>query len=48
MVQGIVLTRGDQEGASTIRRIETELDQINSSDVLPPGMRLVRVDDRQG
>ena len=48
MVQGIVLTRGGEEGASAIRRVETEVDRINSGDGLPPGMRLVPVDDRQG
>ena len=47
IVEGLVLTRGEEAGGSAIRRLETEVENINSGEVLPPGMRLVPINDRQ-
>jgi heavy metal efflux system protein len=46
IVQGIVLMRRGAQSIPTIRRVEAEVDQINGSGVLPPGVRIERIYDR--
>ena len=46
IVQGIVLMRRGARSIPTIRRVEAEVDHINSSGVLPPGVRIERIYDR--
>ena len=46
IVQGIVLMRRGQQSLPTIRRVEAEVDRINSTDILPPGVRVERIYDR--
>src|SRR5258707_3031653 len=44
--QGIVLMRRSAETLPTLRGVEKEVDRINRSDLLPPGVRIERVYDR--
>jgi len=46
IVQGIVLMRRGQQSLPTIRRVEAEVEQINSIGILPPGVRIERIYDR--
>ncbi|HEX2789292.1 MAG TPA: CusA/CzcA family heavy metal efflux RND transporter [Steroidobacteraceae bacterium] len=46
IVQGIVLMRRGAQSIPTIRRVEAEVDKVNSSGVLPPGVRIERIYDR--
>ncbi|HEX9555610.1 MAG TPA: efflux RND transporter permease subunit, partial [Reyranella sp.] len=46
IVQGIVLMRRSAETLPTLRGVEKEVDRINRSDLLPPGVRIERVYDR--
>ncbi|HXZ00738.1 MAG TPA: CusA/CzcA family heavy metal efflux RND transporter [Stellaceae bacterium] len=46
IVQGIVLMRRGEQSLPTIRRVEAEMDKINDSNILPPGVRLVKIYDR--
>ena len=46
IVQGIVLMRRGQQSLPTIRRVEAEVDKINTSGILPPGVRIERIYDR--
>jgi len=46
IVQGIVLMRRGQQSLPTIRRVEAEVENINSMDILPPGVRIERIYDR--
>jgi cobalt-zinc-cadmium resistance protein CzcA len=46
IVQGIVLMRRGAESIPTIRRVEAEVEKINGSGVLPPGVRIARIYDR--
>ncbi|MGA7328793.1 MAG: CusA/CzcA family heavy metal efflux RND transporter [Rhodomicrobium sp.] len=46
ILQGIVLMRRGQHSKETIKRIEQEVDYINSHDVLPPGVGLEKIYDR--
>jgi cobalt-zinc-cadmium resistance protein CzcA len=46
IVQGIVLMRRGQQSLPTIRRVEAEVERINSMDILPPGVRIERIYDR--
>jgi cobalt-zinc-cadmium resistance protein CzcA len=46
IVQGIVLMRRGEQTTPTIRRVEAEMDKINASGILPPGVRLERIYDR--
>jgi heavy metal efflux system protein len=46
IVQGIVLMRRGQESLPTIRRVEAEVERINSMEILPPGVRIERIYDR--
>jgi cobalt-zinc-cadmium resistance protein CzcA len=46
IVQGIVLMRRGAQSVPTIRRVEAEVERINRSGVLPPGVRIERIYDR--
>jgi cobalt-zinc-cadmium resistance protein CzcA len=46
IVQGIVLMRRGAESVPTIRRVEAEVDRINATGILPPGVRIERIYDR--
>ncbi len=46
IVQGIVLMRRGEQSMPTIKRVEAEIDKINSTGVLPPGVRIERIYDR--
>jgi heavy metal efflux system protein len=46
IVQGIVLMRRGQQSLPTIRRVEAEVEKINASGILPPGVRIDRIYDR--
>jgi cobalt-zinc-cadmium resistance protein CzcA len=47
IVEGIVLMRRGEQSMPTIRRVEAEVDKINTSNILPPGVRIERIYDRQ-
>lgn len=47
IVQGIVLMRRDDKSMPTIRRVEAEVERINSSNILPLGVRIERIYDRK-
>jgi heavy metal efflux system protein len=46
IVQGIVLMRRGAESVPTIKRVEAEVDLINRSGILPPGVSIQRIYDR--
>jgi heavy metal efflux system protein len=46
IVQGIVLMRRGAESVPTIKRVEAEVDKINQSGILPPGVSIQRIYDR--
>ena len=46
IVQGIVLMRRGEQSSPTIKRVEAEVDTINTSNILPPGVRLEKLYDR--
>src|SRR5208282_3992023 len=46
IVQGIVLMRRGAESIPTIKRVEAEVDTINKSGILPPGVSIQRIYDR--
>lgn len=46
IVQGTVLMRRGEHSTPVIERVKTEIEQINSSDLLPPGVQIVRIYDR--
>ena len=46
IVQGIVLMRRGAESVPTIKRVEAEVDKINHSGILPPGVSIQRIYDR--
>jgi cobalt-zinc-cadmium resistance protein CzcA len=46
IVQGIVLMRRGAESVPTIKRVEAEVDKVNTSGVLPPGVSIERIYDR--
>ena len=46
IVQGIVLMRRGAESVPTIRRVEAEVDKVNKSGILPPGVSIERIYDR--
>ncbi|MBV9490016.1 MAG: efflux RND transporter permease subunit [Verrucomicrobia bacterium] len=46
IAQGIVLMRRGEQSLPTIRRVEAEVDKINTSGILPPGVRLEKIYDR--
>src|SRR4029077_3661274 len=47
IVQSIVLMRRGEQSTPTIERVELEVENINSSHVLPPGVRIERIYDRK-
>jgi cobalt-zinc-cadmium resistance protein CzcA len=47
IVQGIVLMRRGEQSLPTIRRVEAEVEKINSTGILPPGVRLEKIYDRK-
>ncbi len=47
IVQGIVLMRRGQQSLPTITRVEAEIEKINTSGVLPPGVQIERIYDRK-
>src|SRR6266852_3877872 len=47
IVQGIVLMRRGEQSTPTIQRVKTEVELINNSSILPPGVWIERVYDRQ-
>jgi cobalt-zinc-cadmium resistance protein CzcA len=46
IVMGIVLMRRGAESMPTIKRVEALIDQINSSNILPPGVHIEKIYDR--
>jgi cobalt-zinc-cadmium resistance protein CzcA len=46
IVQGIVLMRRGEQSVPTIERVEAEVEKINATSVLPPGVRVEKVYDR--
>ncbi|MGA7180410.1 MAG: CusA/CzcA family heavy metal efflux RND transporter [Thiobacillaceae bacterium] len=46
IVQGIVLMRRGEQSMPTIERVKAEVDKINASNILPPGVRIERIYDR--
>jgi len=46
IVQGIVLMRRGAQSVPTIKRVEGEVDKINESGILPPGVSIQRIYDR--
>jgi cobalt-zinc-cadmium resistance protein CzcA len=46
IVQGIVLMRRGAESVPTIQRVEAEVDKVNDTGILPPGVRIERIYDR--
>jgi len=46
IVQGTVLMRRGEQSMPTIRRVEAEVEKINNSGILPPGVRIERIYDR--
>lgn len=47
IVQGIVLMRRAEQSMPTIQRVLAEVERINSSGVLPPGVQIERIYDRK-
>ncbi len=46
IVQGIVLMRRGEKSLPTIERVEKEVEKINRSNILPPGVHIERIYDR--
>ena len=46
IVQGIVLMRRGEQSLPTIHRVEEEVNKINSTGILPPGVHLEKIYDR--
>ena len=46
IVQGIVLMRRGAESVPTIKRVEAEVDKVNDTGILPPGVHIERIYDR--
>ena len=47
IVEGIVLMRRGERTLPTLRRVEAEVAKLNHSDILPPGVKIVRIYDRR-
>jgi cobalt-zinc-cadmium resistance protein CzcA len=47
IVQGIVLMRRGAQSMPTIERVSAEIDKINSTGILPPGVHIERIYDRR-
>ncbi|MGA2126294.1 MAG: efflux RND transporter permease subunit, partial [Xanthobacteraceae bacterium] len=48
IVQGIVLMRRGEQSMPTIERVSAEINKINASGLLPPGVHIERIYDRRG
>jgi cobalt-zinc-cadmium resistance protein CzcA len=46
IVQGIVLMRRGEQSMPTIERVQAEVEKINATGLLPPGIRIERIYDR--
>ncbi len=46
VVEGIVLMRRGEQSMPTIERVKVEVDKINASNILPPGVHITRIYDR--
>jgi cobalt-zinc-cadmium resistance protein CzcA len=46
VVEGIVLMRRGEQSMPTIERVKAEVDAINASGILPPGVKIERIYDR--
>jgi heavy metal efflux system protein len=46
VVEGIVLMRRGEQSMPTIQRVKAEIEKINHSDILPPGVHIERIYDR--
>jgi heavy metal efflux system protein len=46
IVQGIVLMRRGAQSIPTIKRVEEEVDKVNTAGILPPGVKIERIYDR--
>jgi cobalt-zinc-cadmium resistance protein CzcA len=46
IVQGIILMRRGQESVPTLERVKAEIQKINTSGILPPGVHLEKIYDR--
>jgi heavy metal efflux system protein len=46
IVQGIVLMRRGAQSIPTIKRVEAEVDKVNGTGILPPGVSIQRIYDR--
>jgi len=46
IVQGIVLMRRGAQSIPTIKRVKAEVDKVNNSGILPPGVSIQRIYDR--
>src|SRR5262249_5691043 len=46
IVQGIVRMRRGEESLPTLHRVKAEIDKINNSDILPPGVHIEKIYDR--
>jgi len=47
IVEGIVLMRRGEKSMPTISRVEAEIERINHSNLLPPGVKIERIYDRK-
>ena len=47
IVQGIVLMRHGEQSLPTIRRVEAEVEKINTTGILPPGVHIEKIYDRR-
>ncbi len=47
IVQGIVLMRRGEQSMPTIERVHAEVEKINNSNILPPGVHIERIYDRK-
>jgi cobalt-zinc-cadmium resistance protein CzcA len=47
IVQGIVLMRRGEKSMPTIQRVQQEVERINTSNILPPGVHIERIYDRK-
>jgi heavy metal efflux system protein len=47
IVEGIVLMRRGEQSMPTIKRVEQEVNRINNTGILPPGVRIERIYDRK-
>ena len=47
VVEGIVLMRRGEQSSPTIARVRAEVERINAANLLPPGVKIERIYDRQ-